>query len=62
MATTVTSYRASTRTFLFFTLHVVETVVSVDGVEAVGAVIGIFPDQASAQAYAQSLPTSTVSD
>lgn len=62
MATTTTFPRASTRTFLFWTIHVVEMVVDVDGIETVGPVVSIHPDAASAQTAAQAIPTTTVSD
>lgn len=68
MATTTTFARASTRTFLLWTIHVVEMVTTIEGegvvgpTEAVGPVLGIFPDEAAAQAYAQTIPTTTVSD
>lgn len=62
MTTTITYYRASTRQFLFFTLQVVETVVSVDGVETVCHVAGIFPTAAAAQAYAHSISSAAVSE
>lgn len=60
--TTTTSYRAATRSFFLWDIHVVETVFDVDGVETVGPVIGIFPTAALADAYAQSIPATTVSD
>lgn len=68
MATTTTFPRASTRSFLFWTLHVVEMVTTIEGdevigpSETVGAVIGIFPNSAAAQEYAQTIPTTVVND
>lgn len=62
MATTVTFARASTRTFLFWTAHVVEMVVSVDDVEHVVSIVSIHPDATSAAEAAQRIPTTTVSD
>lgn len=68
MATTITFARASTRTFLLWTVHVVEMVTTVEGEgvigpsESVGAIRGIFPTEAAAQAYAQSIPSTSTSD
>lgn len=62
MATTTTFPRASTRTFLFWTIHVVEMVVDIDGIETIGQVVSINPDATSAAEAAQRIPTTTVSD
>jgi hypothetical protein len=68
MATTTTFARASTRIFLFWTIHVVEKVTTIEGeevigpTEAVGPVLAIFPNETAAQAYAQTIPSTSVSD
>jgi len=58
--TSVTSHRATTFTLFWFTLNVVERVVTVDGVEQSAVPVAIFEDSVAAAAYAQSIPTTTV--
>lgn len=62
MATTRTFPRASTREILFWTIHVVELVVEVDGAEVSATLYGIHPTAAIAAEAASRIPTLTVED
>lgn len=62
MTTTVTSHRASTFSIFWFTIPVVEEVVTVDGVEQSAKIVAAFASDARAQWYAQSIPSGAGSE
>lgn len=59
MPTTVTSHRASTFTFLWFEIPIVEQVVTVDDVEQSATPVAAFATPERAAGYAQSIPSTT---